>query len=750
MDFAPFMTAVATELWGPPRPGATKTEIRFGDGRTINPQKGTWWDHGAETGGGVLSLIEHETGRKGSEAVEWLKERGFHVDDLPDRPAQRQQQAKPKAQKAAPSDGGGKRAPKADGPPWKIVHSWDYVDEEGNVVLRVDRMENGEVDAETGKPIKSYRQRQPDPTSKDGWNWKGKGARLVPYRLPEVIEAIAQGLLVFVVEGEKAADRLWSSGIPATTNPGGAGKWPADFAEYFAGADVVILPDNDPQARRPDGSMKYHPDGRPVFVGADHAEAVAASLAPVASSVRVVPLPGVPLKGDVVDFLDLGGTPDQLYDIADTVRTWAPTSTFKTAFGAIPWARMDDPGPEHEWLVKGWISRGERSVCAGVSQSGKSFFVIDLAMAVARGIDFFGAKTLQGGVCYQAGEGGRGVKKRIRAYRQRNGLTASDPVPFVLLPAMVDLYGGDDGANKLVAECRHWAETFAPIPLELVIIDTWSAATPGANENASEDVSKVLARLDTVSRALNCHVMLVHHMNSEGKKIRGHTSILANIETVIIIEKDDALRDAQRRHIREAKIPKQKDGEADKSVRFVLEQVELGRDADDDPITSCVVSKPDKGLAEHGEELAPAGKGWSVKGQEMLLLRSIADAVEKHGLSAPSGVQLPSYIKCVEWPNVRDVFARTAFEGIDEDDPIRAKEKVKKALQRHGTALMEKRIIGRTTVDGKAYVWLTGVKVKGFGGTFAPQREDGSNVIPFDRSKPVATDPDDPFGDVIA
>ena len=50
---------------------------------------------------------------------------------------------------------------------------------------------------------------------------------------------------IFLVEGEKAADAIKSIGMIATTAHTGAGSWPAAITEYFAGAQVIILPDND-------------------------------------------------------------------------------------------------------------------------------------------------------------------------------------------------------------------------------------------------------------------------------------------------------------------------------------------------------------------------------------------------------------------------------------------------------------------------------------------------------------------------
>jgi hypothetical protein len=116
------------------------------------------------------------------------------------------------------------------------------------------------------------------------------------YRLPELLAADPERA-VFVVEGEKDVNRLVDLGLVATTNAGGAGKWPNDFSQYFRGRSlVVILADNDD-------------------AGHDHANEVAINLAPAVETVCVIDLPGLPPKGDVSDWLDAGGTREELEEL---------------------------------------------------------------------------------------------------------------------------------------------------------------------------------------------------------------------------------------------------------------------------------------------------------------------------------------------------------------------------------------------------------------------------------------------------
>jgi hypothetical protein len=149
------------------------------------------------------------------------------------------------------------------------VASYRYHDQHGNLVFGVARCDR------KGNGCQGFRQWRPDPTSKSGRKWSltlpdgGKVGEGLPYRLPEVLAAIPRGMNVWLPEGEKDVDRLWSLGYAATTNAAGAGKWLDAHARWLAGADVMIIADRDEP-------------------GWKHAEHVVATLLPIARSVEVL------------------------------------------------------------------------------------------------------------------------------------------------------------------------------------------------------------------------------------------------------------------------------------------------------------------------------------------------------------------------------------------------------------------------------------------------------------------------------
>jgi hypothetical protein len=67
-------------------------------------------------------------------------------------------------------------------------------------------LENGEIGAD-GKPHKTYRQRRKDPTGPGGYVYSVRGIRQAPYRLPELIEAIAQSKTISSQKARNARTR---------------------------------------------------------------------------------------------------------------------------------------------------------------------------------------------------------------------------------------------------------------------------------------------------------------------------------------------------------------------------------------------------------------------------------------------------------------------------------------------------------------------------------------------------------------
>ncbi len=146
------------------------------------------------------------------------------------------------------------------------------------------------------------------------WEWNLNGVDLVLWRLPEVLDAAKNNKIVAICEGEKDARNLHARfGVCTTTLPMGANKpWQQQYAAGLTGARVVIFPDKD----KPDSKRNG------LIAGFKHANTVAEHLLDAGIQSRVVVLPG-PGK-DVTDWLDAGGTADQLKALIKQTQPWTP------------------------------------------------------------------------------------------------------------------------------------------------------------------------------------------------------------------------------------------------------------------------------------------------------------------------------------------------------------------------------------------------------------------------------------------
>ena len=168
----------------------------------------------------------------------------------------------------------------------EIESTFDYHNENGELAFQVVRF----------KP-KDFHVRRKNPDFKEGdgeskqWIY-GKGdTKVIPYHLPDIINSSGP---VYIAEGERKADALKEMELTATCNPFGAGKWREEFNEYLKGRELVILCDND----------------KP---GLGHGSMVASSNFKTAKSIKMPMLPGLPEKGDIIDFLQNGGTKESLF-----------------------------------------------------------------------------------------------------------------------------------------------------------------------------------------------------------------------------------------------------------------------------------------------------------------------------------------------------------------------------------------------------------------------------------------------------
>ena len=237
-----------------------------------------------------------------------------------------------------------------------------------------------------------------------------------------------------------------------------------------------------------------------------------------------------------------------------------------------------------QWWVKGVLPKAELGVVYGASGSGKSFVLLDLGMAIARGVSWRGCRVKQGRVAYIAAEGAGGFRKRLVAYGQDQGIDLAE-VPMMVLGAAPNLMDAKDSAAVVAA-------IQAAGGADVVIVDTFAQTTPGANENAGEDVGKALAHCKRIHEASGALVLLVHHAGKDSSKgARGWSGLKAAVDTEIEIVRTET-------GARYMRLSKSKDDIDGLEWGFELQQVSIGMDEDGDPITSCVVREAEVNKAK--------------------------------------------------------------------------------------------------------------------------------------------------------
>lgn len=235
--------------------------------------------------------------------------------------------------------------------------------------------------------------------------------------------------------------------------------------------------------------------------------------------------------------------------------------------------RADTLAPvlDRDYLVKGWLDRGALAVLYGDANAGKSFLAIDLAHHVHEGRRWCGNRVEPGPVLYVAAEGGGLFQNRLAARRAR----------FHVLRHQIALAGRNTDAPALAQAVNALAAQVGPF--KLVIIDTLARAMGGGDENTAPDIGALVAACGHVQKATGAAVLLIHHSGKDvARGARGHSALRAAVDTELCLTvEDDGWRILR--------ATKQRDWPGGKELRFKLAEVQLGKDGDGDPVTSCVV-----------------------------------------------------------------------------------------------------------------------------------------------------------------
>jgi hypothetical protein len=332
--------------------------------------------------------------------------------------------------------------------------------------------------------------------------------------------------------------------------------------------------------------------------------------------------------------------------------------------------------PPLRWLVRGVLPADGLTSVFGPSAGGKSFLALDLCAAVAgSSTAWFGCPVKSAPVVYVALEGEAGFSQRVKAWQLHHGRNLPAALHFIMQP--LDLRNADDVAEIVKAV------TTAFVAGGLLVIDTLNRAASGADENSAVDMGEIIAAAKVLQSRLGGLVLLVHHSGKDASKgLRGHSSLLAALDSAIEVSRTDDRRDWR--------IAKAKDGEDGKAHPFKLRVVAIGEHDDGEPMTSCVVIADDTPAELRRPRVPQTGNqriAWDVLGE---LLRDAGDIRPK---DAPESLPVGRPAITVK------LAVATIQERLVDIEPQRQKERAKKAL----TDLHAKNAI---KIEG-GFAWVT-------------------------------------------
>jgi hypothetical protein len=599
---------------------------------------------------------------------------------------------------------------------------WEYQDENRTTVFVKQRMKIGE----TGK---TYRLYKADP---DGRRYPTLGdARIVPYRLPELLDAKSAGRIIYLVEGEKAADALRWIGVTATTAHTGAGSFPEAIIEYFAGANVVIIPDND-------------------LPGWRYAQKAVAAILSIAKNVKVVDLQLPNEKEDAWEFVhkyskqreeliemvkaapkvisaDDVAIPERLSALkldAPAPDTHQPSldtylANIAKEFEGEPATKQAQATPANdakppktvnieawddiqdepvEWLIHGILPTKSFSALFGPPGSFKSFIALDMAEAVATGRPWMGNEVeQQGAVLYICGEGFGGMGARIKACQIHHNTPKGAPI--YVIRHQLNLRSSTEDFNALMLAVVQLVETTG-IEFQLLIIDTLARAFGGGNENDSDAMGSFITSMGKIQEFLTCALMVLHHSGKDlAKGLRGHSSLLGAVDTQLEILR---FEEQQKGVI---SLTKQKDGQDGIRIGFQMVEIQISDSSlGFDPVVSLAVSASDEATnmaSKRSQNNAGKGRNQSIE------MSSLGEVIKQKGIYKVVEGRARTVVNLSDW---RDEFR--SKKGVTDDSSVNEKKAFDKAWSRAQDRLQQQGEIGIR--DKLVWLELKDVSDQGF------------------------------------
>jgi hypothetical protein len=378
--------------------------------------------------------------------------------------------------------------------------------------------------------------------------------------------------------------------------------------------------------------------------------------------------------------------------------------------------------PIRDWILKNVFLARTLFLIIGAPGCGKSFLALDMAMTMALAAvdprapkEWFGRKVKACGVVYLAAEGQEDFIIRIHAWLAAHGLPIDTKVPLFLIPTAIDMRSSDEATKALIEDIKgasEIAERDFGVPMGLIIIDTVNRALAGGDDAKADHIGAFVRNCSAIRAATSIATGGVHHTPRGADRARGHGSITGDNDAEIFVrEAFDGAPNAWT-------VTRSKASAKGDRHEFRLRQIEVGRDQENEAITSCYVAAGavegsiegvemrDAALAAQTKKPHMTADGRSILGGNLtIVMRSLHNLIEAEGEEPKPEVRAPHGRRVVTMKRWHEEIVR-AMPGDEKDGP-KFRDKCRKARDDGAVRLRNRGIIG---MDGD-YVWRTSKRV---------------------------------------
>jgi RecA-family ATPase len=518
IDWQRIAPDVAKQLLGEPT-STSSNEFRWGrkGSMCLNLSEGTFYDHEAGVGGGVIDLIKHL-----NQDVNTVLKQFGHDLALQSNDSLLTGFSPPKPEVKSNA---------------RSFSREQMVDLYRQAIVKLKYADNFMVlRFPEGHAIKQ--KYAPFTLGIDGtWSLKRPDSPLMPiYHTNDCPDKP-----IVINEGEKACrgcESIVKGKLDSCTWHGGVNSWKkADWTPILK-REVWIFPDNDK-------------------AGKDCADEIAEYLRKAGCKrVKIIQPPkDFKEKDDLFDAHESGyfASSDDFINFVNNQKEKLPKGALRFERADFVLSQVSNP----DWLITDVFERNRLITVFGEPKSGKSFISIAMACAVARGDEFYGHAAKKAPVVYLAGEGVAGIRRRLACFHQSEYGGSLDGAPLFLSNRGSRINEPEE-YQKLEDEINLLKQDLGQIGL--IIFDTFQRNFSG-DENSAQEVNKFVKAADQLIHDFDCTVLLVHHTGRGNKgRARGSSVLDASIDGEFLVERKGTKPDDDNSMLVTMKQTKNKDG----------------------------------------------------------------------------------------------------------------------------------------------------------------------------------------------